>query len=189
MNHKWKITSLQEVVKYNKYLLITVVVLSVLSLLLSLALFNKEEKWVMIPTNNIDNKMEVSNTRLYPSYLRPWAKSIAREMFTTSPDEIVEQHAQIRLISSSNNELTKFFAKQLAFIKGSNASSVFYAKGTKMADGGVIVNGTLHYWFAGSDKKIALEKSYLISYKEAAKGLILLKNIIELNSTTNEEVN
>jgi hypothetical protein len=81
MNHKWKITSLQEVVKYNKYLLITVVVLSVLSLLLSLALFNKEEKWVMIPTNNIDNKMEVSNTRLYPSYLRPWAKSIAREMF------------------------------------------------------------------------------------------------------------
>ncbi len=189
MNHKWKTASLQEVVKYNKYLLMTTVFLSILCLLQSFALFGKEEKWVIVPSNDIDNKMEISNSRLYPSYLKPWARSIAREMFTTSPDEIVEQHAQIRKISSSNNELNKFFAKQMSFIKGSNASSAFYTKSTKMADGGVIVTGTLHYWFAGSNEKIALEKSYLISYKEAAKGLILLKNITEVDVLPKEKVN
>ena len=183
MNHHWKTSSLHEVVKYNKYLLTAVVILSALSLILSIALLSQEEKWVIFPSDNIDNQMEISNTKLYPSYLKPWAKSIARGIFTTSPDEVVEQHAEIRKISSSNNELTKFFTKQLAFIQGNNASSVFYTKEAKLITGGVVVTGTLHYWFAGSSEKIALEKSYLISYREAARGLILLKNIEEQNIT------
>lgn len=187
MNHKWKTASLQDLVKYNKYLLVAVVVLSVLCLLLSFGLLNKEDKWVIFPSDNIDNKMEISNTRLYPSYLKPWAKNIAREVFTTSPEEVVEQHAQIRKISSSSKELTEFFAKQLAFVQGNNASSVFYVKDAKLVSGGVLVNGTLHYWFAGSNEKIALEKSYLISYREAARGLILLKNIEEQKSTVEGE--
>ena len=41
------------------------------------------------------------------------------------------------------------------------------------------MTGTLHYWFTNSPEKIALEKSYLISYKEVGKGLILLSNIEE----------
>jgi hypothetical protein len=109
-------------------------------------------------------------------------------VFTTSPDEVVDQHMEIRKISSSNNELSKFFAKQLAFVQGNNASSVFYAKEAKLVSGGVLVTGTLHYWFAGSPQKIALEKSYLISYREAAKGLILLKNIEEQNIENNKEI-
>ena len=186
MNHNWKTASLQEVIKYNKYLLAALVILSALSLILGIALLNKEEKWVIFPSDNIDNKMEISNTKLYPSYLKPWAKSIARSVFTTSPDEVVDQHAEIRKISASNNELSQFFAKQLAFVKGNNASSVFYTKETKLFSGGVLVTGTLHYWFAGSPEKIALEKSYLISYREAAKGLILLKNIEEQNIENNK---
>ncbi|MDG1437085.1 MAG: TraE/TraK family type IV conjugative transfer system protein [Rickettsiaceae bacterium] len=181
MNHQWKTSSLQEVVKYNKYLLLSVVVLSVLSLILALSLVDKEEKWVLIPSDNIENKMEVSNTKLYPSYLKPWARSIARAMFTTSPEEVEEQHAEIRKISSSNKELLKFFAEQLAFIKSNNASSVFYVKEAKLAKDGVIIKGTLHYWFAGSEKKVALEKSYLISYRETSRGLILLNNIEDCN--------
>ena len=188
MNHQWKTASLQGVMKYNKFLLAAVVILSVLSLILSIALLNKEEKWVIFPSDNIDNKMEISNTKLYPSYLQPWAKSIARGVFTTSPDEVVDQHMEIRKISSSNNELSKFFAKQLAFVQGNNASSVFYAKETKLVSGGVLVTGTLHYWFTGSSEKIALEKSYLISYREAAKGLILLKNIEEQNIENNKKI-
>ena len=179
MNHRWKLASLQEVVKYNRWLLVSVVVLSILSLILTVSLLNKEEKWVIFPSDNIENKIEVSNTKLYPSYLKAWAKSIARAVFTTSPDEVLDQHMDIRKISSSNKELKEFFAKQLAFVQGSNASSVFYVKETKLVTSGVLVTGTLHYWFAGSNEKVALEKSYLLSYKEAAKGLVLLTNIEE----------
>jgi hypothetical protein len=186
MDHKWKTQSLSDVLKYNQYLLLSVVILSVLSLLLAFACVNKEEKWVIFPGDGSEG-MEVSNKKLYPSYLKPWASYIAREMFTTSPNDVVEQHAQIRKIGSSNKELSVFFAEQLAFVQNSNASSVFFIKNAELTDGGVIINGTLNYWFAGSDKKITLEKSYLIEYKQGIRGVVLLNNIKELHQSDKED--
>jgi len=179
MNHRWKQASLQNLLKYNKWLLVSVVALSISSLLLGVASLNKEDRWVILPANDTDNRMEISNKQLYPSYLNNWAIHIAKEMFTTSPAEVVNQHAQIQKISSATKELGKFFKEQLAFVQGNNASSVFFIKKTSPVNGGVRVNGTLHYWFAGSSEKIAMEKSYLIFYKQAARGLILLSNIEE----------
>lgn len=179
MNYQWKNQSLQEVIKYNKHLLVSVVALSILSLVLSFALVNKEDKWVLIPTNDISNRIEISNTKLYPSYLKSWAKNVARDVFTTSPEEVIEQHTQIRKISSSNKQLSNFFNKQLDFVQGNNASSVFFVKEAKLGNNAVLVNGTLHYWFAGSNQKITLEKHYLVSYRQAERGLILLTNIEE----------
>ncbi len=179
MNHKWKTASLQTLIKYNQWLLVSLVFLSLLSLLLGIAMINKEERWILIPMTDIDRRMEVSNNQLYPSYLKNWAIHVAKEVFTTSPAEVVNQHAEIRKISITNKELSKFFAEQLQFVQGNNASSVFFIKGAVPDGGGIKVTGTLHYWFAGSLEKIALEKSYLISYKEVNKGLILLSNIEE----------
>lgn len=187
MNHQWKLASLQEVVRYNRLLLVALVIISFLGLLLTFALLGKEEKWVIIPANDTNTRLEISNTKLYPSYLSNWASYVAREVLTTSPEEIEKQHAQIRIISASSKELDNFFAKQLEFVKGSNVSSVFFVKGAKLVDGGVMVNGTLHYWFAGSDQKISLEKRYLISYQESGKGLVLLSNIEEYKSKEGEE--
>ena len=65
-------------------------------------------------------------------------------------------------------------------MQGNRASCVFFAKNAEPVEGGVRVNGTLHYWFSGSSEKIALEKSYIISYMEASRGLILLSNIEEI---------
>lgn len=179
MNHQWKQASLQNLLKYNKWLLVCVVALSISSLLLGIASLNVEERWVILPANDPDRRMEISNKQLYPSYLKNWAIHIAKEVFTTSPEEVENQHAQIRRISSATTELSKFFKQQLAFVQSNNASSVFFIKKAYPLDGGVRVNGTLHYWFAGSSEKIALEKSYLIFYKQAARGLILLSNIEE----------
>lgn len=185
MNHKWKMQALSDVIKYNKYLLVALVCLSVVTLCLSYALIGKEERFVVIPINDISQRIEVSNTRLYPSYLKPWASYIAREIFTTSPESVIEQHAQIRKVSDSNKKLEKFFAKQLKFVQGSDASSVFYVKKLTMVSGGVVVTGTLHYWFGTkTNEKIALEKSYLIEYREEARGLILLENIEEIDGET-----
>ena len=186
MNHKWKISSLQSITELNKWLLVCMVSLSIICLMLVATVLNKEERWVILPSNDIDNKMEISNQKLYPSYLKSWAIHIVKEVFTTSPEEVVNQHAQIRRISTTNKELTKFFATQLAFVQGNNASSVFYLKSASPISGGVKVTGTLHYWFGGSNEKIALEKSYIVSYKEAARGLILLSNIEESTDLGNE---
>lgn len=179
MNHSWKTASLQGVIKYNRGLLIVVIILSFSCMILSLAIIAKEDKWVLIPCNDIDRKLEISNSKLYPSYLKEWAVYIAKEIFTTSPDEVEEQHAKIRKISSTNKELKEFFSIQLNFIKTNSASSVFFLKAANPIDDGILVKGTLHYWFAGSDRKVALEKTYKISYKQAARGLVLLTNIEE----------
>jgi hypothetical protein len=189
MNHKWKLQGLSDVIKYNKYLLVALLCSSVVTLCLSYALIGKEERFVVIPMNDTSQRIEVSNTRLYPSYLKPWASYIAKEIFTTSPESVIEQHAQIRKVSDSNKKLEKFFAKQLKFVQGSDASSVFYVKNMKMVSGGVVVRGTLHYWFGGNaSEKLALEKSYLISYREEARGLILLENIEEIDGESIKEL-
>ena len=181
MNHKWKTASLQDLVRYNRYLLLSVVILSGVCLMLSIATLAKEDKWVIFPSNDIKNSMEISSTKLYPSYLKEWARDIAGEIFTTSPDEVVAQHARIRAISSSNKQLDNFFAKQLAFVQGNNATSVFFTKKLQTAENGVIVTGTLHYWFTEVGEKISLEKSYLISYAVGNHGLVFLKNIEEVS--------
>ncbi len=179
MNHQWKKASLSEVVRYNKILLVSVAALSITCLVLAFASFAREDRWVIIPANDIDKRMQVSNKGLYPSYLKEWAKYIAKEVFTTSPSEVENQHSEIRKISSSTKELKNFFDKQLGFVKSNGASSVFYVKAAKPINGAVLVQGTLHYWFAESNQKVAAEKVYKISYKETERGLILLSNIEE----------
>jgi conjugal transfer pilus assembly protein TraE len=186
MNHQWKNSSLQDLVKYNKWLLACLVTVSFLALILGITVVNKEDRWVIIASNDIDNRVEISNKELYPSYLKSWAIDIARKIFITSPEEVVNQHAEIRKIAASTKELSQFFTDQLQFVKGNNASSVFYAKSAVPVRGAVIVRGTLHYWFGDSPEKIALEKSYIISYKKAARGLILLSNIEENNEPLHE---
>lgn len=52
MNHWFKQQSIQELVRYNKYLLISTAIISVLALLLGIALINKEERWLLIPAIN-----------------------------------------------------------------------------------------------------------------------------------------
>ncbi|MDC0864376.1 TraE/TraK family type IV conjugative transfer system protein [Rickettsiaceae bacterium] len=179
MNHKWKTSSLSEVMRYNKWLLAAVVLLSLLCLMLGYACTSREEKRILIPCNDTDRRMEVSNQKLYPSYLQNWASYIARELFTTSPEDVEAQHAGIRKISDGSSELTKFFSNQLSFIQGNRASSVFFIKDANSIPGGARVNGTLHYWFGDSGEKISLEKSYLIFYKEGIRGLVLLTKIEE----------
>lgn len=187
MRHFWKKQSLEEVVRYNKGLLMIVLVLSALSLVLAISLTQKEEKWILVPALDIDRKFEVTNKNFHESYLKEWARSVVREMFTTSPHEIDSHVADIRRYSSSNKDLDNFFQSQMSFIKGSNVSSVFYFKSAvPVGNTQVEVTGTFHYWFADSQEKIAEEKSYLISYKRTARGLILLTNIEEMKKTKDE---
>lgn len=182
MIHAWKTSSVGEVIKYNKALLLICGILSVVCLLLAFSNSSQEEKWVIIPSNDINNKYEISNRALYPSYLKEWGGYIARELFTISPRDVENKHAEIRKLSLPNKELSAFFAKELEFVVQNRSSSVFFVKKVIPTEGAVLVTGTLHYWFAGSSKKIAVEKSYKISYQQMARGLVLLSNVEEYKS-------
>ncbi|KJW06232.1 putative conjugative transfer protein [Orientia tsutsugamushi str. UT144] len=49
-------------------------------------------------------------------------------LFTTSPNEVERQIADMKVASSNTESLNKFFHDHLQFVKGSNVSSVFFSK-------------------------------------------------------------
>lgn len=180
MNDKWKRASMQELIKYNRYLLISLVCLSVMSVMLCVKAFSQEQRYVLIPMSNIEKHMEVSDKKLYPSYLAEWAKDISTMLFTTTPDLVARQMADVRKVSASNIELEKFLEGQQQFVQGSTVSCVFYPKKTEPVDGGVVVHGTFHYWFGNKAEKVSMEKKYLLSYEDSGRGLILLSGVEEI---------
>ena len=52
-------------------------------------------------------------------------------LFTTSPEEVERQIADMQVVSSSTEQLDKIFQEHLQFVKGSNVSSVFLLKKQK----------------------------------------------------------
>ncbi|RYE05543.1 MAG: conjugal transfer protein [Rickettsiaceae bacterium] len=189
MKHLLKQQSLEQVVRYNRGLLIIATLLAVVLLLVVSLLIQKEEKWILIPALDIERKLELTSKNFSESYLREWARSVIKEVFTSSPEEIDNQIANIRNYSSKNKDLDQFFSQQVSFIKGSNVSCVFYFKDAELVPGATSmkVNGTFHYWFANSKEKVSKERSYLLSYKRTPQGLILLTNIEEIRDHKTEE--
>ncbi|WP_341756986.1 MULTISPECIES: TraE/TraK family type IV conjugative transfer system protein [unclassified Candidatus Tisiphia] len=179
MNHLFKQQSIQSLVKYNQHLLIITLTLSVTTLISVVSLINREEKWLLIPAIESDRRMSVSSSIYHETYLKEWAEFVMRELFYTSPERVESQIANIKIISSSNLQLDKFFKEHLQFVKGSNVSSTFFLKTPKVVDSGVLITGTFHYWFGGSDKQVAEEKTYLLGYKRGVRGVLLLTSVEE----------
>lgn len=179
MKHSIKTTSIQELVKYNKYLLITCVILAISTLMSFIAVISKEERWVLVPALEPERKMSISSQGYHQTYLSEWATFVMRNLFTTSPMEVERQVADLRVVSSATTELEQFFKEHIRYVEGSQISSVFFPKKIEILDQGIRVTGTFRYWFGEDQKDVALEKSYLLQYKIASRNLLLLTNVTE----------
>ncbi|EER22304.1 conjugative transfer protein TraE [Rickettsia endosymbiont of Ixodes scapularis] len=162
------------------------VLLAITSLLATIKAVNKEEKWLLIPAIAPDRRMIVSSKNYHETYLKEWAIFVMKELFTTSPEEVERQIADMQVVSSATPELERFFKEHLQFVKGSNVSAVFFPKKTEIVDAGVLIQGTFRYWF-GENKHVAVEKSYLLTYKRGANHLLLLTGIKEQVEDKNVE--
>lgn len=178
MDYLFKQSSIQQLVKYNKRLLLITLLLAVTSLLGMIKTISTEEKWLLIPAIEPDRRMIVSSKSYHETYLKEWAVFVMKELFTTSPEGVERQIADMKVVSSNTEQLDKFFKKHLDFVKGSNISSVFFPKKVKVIEDGVLINGTFRYWFS-ENKHIAADKTYLLSYKRGANHLLLLTGIKE----------
>ncbi|MFV9930620.1 MAG: TraE/TraK family type IV conjugative transfer system protein [Rickettsia endosymbiont of Haemaphysalis japonica] len=178
MDHLFKPSSIQELVQYNKRLLFITLLLACTCLLGMIKVITKEEQWLLIPAIEPDRRMIVSSKSYHETYLREWAVFVMKELFTTSPEEVERQIADLKVVSSNTEQLDKFFKEHLQFVKGSNVSSVFFLKKTKITEDGVLINGTFRYWFS-ENKHISADKTYLLSYKRGANHLLLLTGIKE----------
>lgn len=179
MKHSIKAASIQELVKYNKYLLIICLILSISTLISVIALISKEERWVLVPALETERKMSISSQGYHETYLSEWATFVMKNLFTTSPMEVERQVADLRVVSSATTSLDQFFKDHVRYVQGSQISSVFFPKKIEILDQTIRVTGTFRYWFGEDQKDVALEKSYLLSYKLGRRALLLLTNVTE----------
>ena len=180
MIHSFKTDSLKIVIKQNKLLMMSVCVLSIACAVLSVSLFNKQERIILIPATDAEKRMTVYSDSYGQTYLREWAFHVMRSLMNTSHEFIDTQIAEIRTISCTNEDLTEFFKKYTEFIKGSKISSVFFPKTVVFENNKVIVSGTFRYWIGDSMNTISQEKSYALEYKRYTSGLLLLKKLEEV---------
>ena len=178
MNHLFKQDSVQELVRYNRCLLLITVLLAATSVLATIKAVSQEERWLLTPAISPDRRMIVSSKNYHETYLKEWAIFVMKELFTTSPEEVERQIADMQVISSATHELERFFKEHLQFVQGFNVAAVFFPKKTEIVSKGVMIHETFRYWF-GENKHVAVEKSYLLTYKRAANHLLLLTGVQE----------
>ena len=182
MRHLFKEQSLKTLVKYNQGLLLTCVFLSIALLILSLNIFFRQEKWVLIPATDPDKHITVLSRGYSEIYLKEWAIYIMQTLMTTSIDTVDRQVEDLKKVSSSSKDLNEFFKKHIQFVKGSNIQSVFFPKSVTFENGNIKVSGLFRYWLGSSDKVISQEKTYILTYKRGPKDVLLLKTVKEYSA-------
>lgn len=179
MINLFKEQSIRDVMRYNRQLMVICIICALSTLLCLIYAFSREERWILIPAIDTDRRMSMTSKIFHESYLKEWATTVMRELFYTCPELVDEQIALVKTFSAKTLELDKFFKAHKEFIEGSRVSCSFFPKEIKTVGQMVAIKGTFHYWFGSSDKYIADEKTYLLSYKRAHKGILLLTSIEE----------
>ncbi len=108
MDHLFKQSSNQQLVKYNQRLLLITLLLAVTSLLGMIKTVSTEEKWLLIPAMEPDRRMIVSSKSYHETYLKEWAVFVMKELFTTSPEGVERQIADMKVVTSNTEQLDKF---------------------------------------------------------------------------------
>lgn len=181
MDHMFKQQSLQTVLRYNVYLLILCVCLSIATVFLSVCVFSREERWVLIPAREPDSRLPVLANRFTPTYLEEWALYVVRTLMTTNPDMVETQMNELIAVSKKSTILYTFFKEHAEFIKGSKIQSCFFPKNvtvtTKGSRKGIKVQGSFRYWIGSKKESVVMDKTFFLTYALGLHGVILLKTI------------
>ncbi|SPR08377.1 TraE/TraK family type IV conjugative transfer system protein [Orientia tsutsugamushi] len=128
MNHLFKQNAIQELVKYNKCLLSVTILLAAANIIAIMAAITKEEKWLLIPAMEPDRKMTVSSKNYHETYLKEWAIYVTKLLFTTSPNEVERQIADMKVVFSNTESLKIFFRIICNLLKAQMCLQSFFLK-------------------------------------------------------------
>ncbi|KJV50600.1 traE family protein [Orientia tsutsugamushi str. Karp] len=131
MNHLFKQNAIQELVKYNKCLLSVTILLAAANIIAIMAAITKEEKWLLIPAMEPDRKMMVSSKNYHETYLKEWAIYVMKFLFTTSPNEVERQTADMKVAFSNTESLKIFFRIICNLLKAQMYLQSFFQKRLK----------------------------------------------------------
>nr|WP_284524801.1 TraE/TraK family type IV conjugative transfer system protein [Orientia tsutsugamushi] len=86
---------------------------------------------MLIPAMEPDRKMMVSSKNYHETYLKEWAIYVTKLLFTTSPNEVERQIADMKVASSNTESLNKFFMIICNLLKAQMYLQSFFQKRLK----------------------------------------------------------
>lgn len=174
--------TLQKALKQRNFSYLISFGLLITNIFLSIKVLNHEEKWVLIPQFEIDQKFWVQGEKYSDEYLQNWAGAVAQEILSVNPASVDRATQKFLEISSTKyGELKPYIVTQAKNIKDNQITTAFYTKDFKVDRtlNQIEVTGTFMTWF-GRDKAPLLEtKTFLVGFQLGPKGVLLISKFEE----------
>lgn len=176
-------TTLQRALKQKDLTLWSCLGLTLANLGLVLKVSNSEEKWVLIPQNEITHHIPVTSSKFSDQYFIDWASHIVQTILCVNPDSVDWKTHQILEISVTKYGVLKDkLQKDALRMKKDHISTVFYPKHftVNQADQSVEVKGQHIAYFGKDSDPVMTEKTFHLKWAIREHGLVFLQEFEEI---------
>lgn len=176
-------TTLQKTLSQKNSALWICAGLTLSNLVLVLKVVSIEERWVLIPQNNIDNKIPLTSSQYSDVYFIEWASNIVNTLLCVNPESYEWKVKQILAITTEKHgTLKEQLLQEGVKIEKEQISTVFYPKNFQVnqRDRTLEVTGQHITYFGKKSTPVEMQKTFRLAWIISANGLILLKDFKEL---------
>ena len=183
MNFQSNQSTLMNVRKERDLVLWACLGLVLVNVVLVFKVVNTEEHWVLIPSYDVDHRLEMTATKYSDDYFMDWASGVVNTIFCVNPDSIDWKIQQILKITVQNyGTLKEKLHAEAKRIRSDEISTVFYPKHflVNQAKQTIEVLGQHIAYFGKDSKPVTTQKKFRLSWAVRTHGVILLKDFEEV---------
>ena len=150
--------------------------------ILSVAVFNRSEKWVLIPQYNTSHRVIVTSDGYSDEYIIDFADNALRHLMTVNPNTVDRQAKLFSEFAHDTRDVNVFLKNHQQFIKDNDAMSAFYPKDFKVLrdQNKILITGDLHYRFGDKKEIVPSTKTFEMTYHQGPQGLLLVQGLKEV---------
>lgn len=152
------------------------------NIILSIKLATNDERWVLIPQFEIEQRYSVHGNQYSSLYLEHWAGALSQDFLSVNPAN-VDAAAQrfLKIASTHYGQIKPNIDAHVKEIKENNLTTSFYPKEFKVDNSSKIVEvtGSFLTWFGREKAPVEQTKTFLIGWKEGPKGVLLVSQFEE----------
>jgi type IV conjugative transfer system protein TraE len=183
MNFHANQSTLTGVVKQRDLALWASFGLSLANIVLVIKVVSAEEHWVLIPSYDVDHRLEMTSTKYSDDYYIDWAGGVVNTLFCVNPDSVDWKVQQILKITVQNyGPLKEKLQAESKKMKADEISTVFYPKKfwVNQADQTIEILGQHIAYFGRDSTPVTSLKKFRLTWAVRMHGVILLKDFVEV---------
>ena len=152
------------------------------NIVLSVIIINHDEKWVLMPQFDVEQKYTIHGNQYDQYYLEQWAGALVEDFLTVNPANVdAAMQRFLRIASTHNGQVKPNIEAQAKEIKEHQLTTAFYSKEFKVdRDKQVVeVTGSFLTWFGRKKPPIEQTKTFLVGWRSGPKGFLLVHQFEE----------